>query len=174
MRKWYILAPLIAITGGLFAILTSAAEEIKYIGYFGPFIAAPIVEEAIKPTGVYFLLAKKPASLRSPRYTAFLAALAGLSFGIIESIIYVTFPHKGVEIMNWQLFVIWRFTVCLVLHTGCSFLVGHGINQQLLASVKGDIPFLKGNWKYFIIPMSVHAVYNIGVTVLTWLNLMPI
>lgn len=173
MRKWYILAPLIAITGGLFAILTASVEEIKYIGFFGPFIAAPLIEETIKPTGVYFLLAKKPLALRGQHYTAFLTALAGLSFGIIESIMYISGGRQSLSVGNWQLFVIWRFSVCLVLHTGCSFIVGHGINQRLLASVKGDIPFLQGNWKFYVIPMVVHALYNISVTVLTVLNLLP-
>ena len=174
MRKWYVLAPLIAITGGLFGILTAAAEEIKYIGYFGPFIAAPIIEEAIKPAGVYLLLAKKPAALRGQRYTAFLSSLAGLSFGIVESIVYVAFSSHISEVKNREMFVIWRFTVCLLLHAGCSFILGHGINQQLAASVRGDIPFLKGNWKYFLTATSIHAVYNITVTILTFVNLLPV
>ena len=174
MRKWYILAPLIAITGGIFGILTAAAEEIKYIGYFGPFIAAPIVEEAIKPVGVYILLAKKPAALRGQPYTAFLSSLAGLSFGIVESVIYVMLPTQGDLLKNRELFVIWRFTVCLLLHAGCSFIVGHGINHRLAASIRGDIPFLKGNWKYFLTAMSIHAAYNITVTVLSFLGLLPV
>jgi RsiW-degrading membrane proteinase PrsW (M82 family) len=174
MRKWYILAPVIAITGGFFGIVTAAAEEIKYIGYFGPFIAAPVIEEAIKPAGVYFLLTKKPAALRNQRYTAFLSAMAGLSFGIIESLMYVAFVSTQETVKNWQLFVIWRFTICLLLHTGCSFIAGYGINQQLTDSIKGEIPFLKGNWRYFLTAMSIHALYNVTVTVLTFLNLMPI
>ncbi len=173
MRKWYLLAPLIAITGGLFGILTAAVEEGKYAGYFGPFIAAPLIEEALKPVGVYFLLAKKPLALLSQRYTAFLSGLAGLSFGVVESFVYVGIYARLAEIENMDLFILWRFTVCLLLHTSCSFIVGWGINQRLLASVKGEIPFLKGNWPYFVIPIAIHAAYNITVTIVSFLNLLP-
>ena len=174
MRKWYILAPLIAITGGLFGILTAGVEETKYIGFFGPFIAAPLIEEALKPAGVYLLLAKKPAALRSQLYTAFLTGLAGLSFGIIESIVYVTIYARYSPVKDTAAFITWRFTICLLLHTVCSFIVGYGINLRLLASVRGDLPFLQGNWKYYLIPVAIHAAYNISVTVLTILNLMPV
>lgn len=174
INKWNILSPLIAISGALFGILPIAVEEGKYFGFFGPFIAAPIIEEAIKPLGVYILLAKKSEVLKSKRYTVFLSALAGLAFGIVESTMYVLVNSKNPTVKNWDLFVIWRFTICLLLHTGCSLIVGLGINQQLADSVRGDIPFLKGNRKFFIIPMLIHAGYNIVVTVLTAINLIPI
>lgn len=174
IKKWYILSPFIAITGALFGILPIIVEEGKYLGFFGPFIAAPIIEEALKPLGVYILLAKKSEILKNKKYTAFLSALAGLAFGIVESTMYLLVNSKNPIVKNWDLFVTWRFTVCLLLHTGCSLIVGLGINQQLAASIKGDIPFLKGNRKFFIIPMIIHAGYNIAVTVLTALNLIPI
>jgi len=174
MRKWYILAPLVAVIGGLFGIIAAVAEEGKYFGFFGPFVAAPVIEEAIKPIGVYILLAKKPLVLTNQKYTAFLAALAGLTFGIVESIVYVAAYSQLSPAKNRDLFVLWRFTICLLLHAGCSFIIGHGINQQLVASVRGDIPFLKGNWRFYITAMSIHAVYNITVTVLTLLNLLPV
>ena len=165
MLKWHLLAPLIAIAGGAFGILAAITEEANYGGYFTPFVAAPIIEEAIKPIGVYFLLAKWPHALRGRTYTALLAALGGLSFAFVENIIYLQayFPE------HTQALVLWRYTACLLTHAGCSFILGCGINQKLLASVRGEIPFLKGNRKFFIIPMAIHAGYNVLVFALsTW------
>ena len=159
--RWRVLAPLIALAGGVFGTIAAIAEEANYGGYFGLFVAAPVVEEAIKPLGVYLLLAKWPHALRGRRYTAFLAALGGLAFALVENVLYL-----GVYLITEQSqavihdVMLWRCTVCLLMHAGCSFIVGFGINQKLLASVKGEIRFLKGNWKFFLIPMAIHGSYN--------------
>jgi len=155
--KWRMLAPLIAVTGGLFGILAAGYEESGYGWYIGPFVAAPIVEEAVKPCGVYWLLGRRPHILISQRYTAFLAALAGLSFGIIESLIYVFvyFPEHSANL------VIWRFTACLLLHTGCSYIVGFGINRGLVDWVRGEVRFMGGNWRFFLAAMIIHSAYNV-------------
>jgi hypothetical protein len=155
--KWYLLAPLIALIGGVFGILGAAAHEMGYGWYIGPFVAAPIFEEIMKPCGIYFLLAKKPEALLSRRYTAFLAALSGLTFALIENALYlnVYFPEHSQSMM------IWRYTVCIALHTSCSYIVGLGINQRLAAWVRRKDRFLGGNSKYFFSAMALHSSYNI-------------
>ena len=158
--KWYVLGPLIAMVGGLFGIFTAAYEEMGYGLYVGTFAAAPIFEEAIKPCGVYWLLGRRPYALPSQRYTACLAALAGLTFGIIESLVYLGLYYLAYEEHD-QTMIIWRFTVCLLLHTTCSFIVGFGINQKLAAWVRGEVRLLKGNRKFFLTAMIIHSCYNI-------------
>ena len=160
--RWHILGPLIALTGGVFGIVAAAQQEAGYGGYFALFVAAPIIEEGVKPCGVYLLLAKWPQALPSQIYTALLAALGGLSFAVIENIIYleVYFPEHTQDVF------LWRYTVCLLVHSGCSFILGFGINQRLAASVRGDIPFLKGNRLFFVIPMVIHCFYNVSVFLL--------
>lgn len=119
------------------------------------------MEEGLKPSGVYLLLAKWPHLLRSRLYTAFLAALGGISFAIVENFMYlaVYYPdHSGA-------LVLYRFTVGLALHAVASFIVGFGINQRLVASVRGEVPFLSGNWKFFIAGITLHALYNMAATV---------
>ena len=102
-----------------------------------------------------------PHLLRNRLYTACLAALGGISFAIVENIMYlgVYYPdHSGA-------LVLYRFTVALAVHAVASFIVGFGINQRLLASVRGEVPFLSGNWKFFIAGMALHALYNIAAVV---------
>jgi hypothetical protein len=42
-----------------------------------------------------------------------------------------------------------------------SFILGFGINQKLLSLVRGETPLLKGDKKFFIIPMVVYSLFNI-------------
>jgi len=160
--KWRVLGPLIALVGGVAGLVGAFIEEALRGGFLGPFVAGPIIEEVFKPTGVYLLLAKWPRALYGRLYTAFLAALGGLGFAPIENIIYteVYFPEHSPEM--W----LFRYTAGLALHAGCSFIVGFGINQKLIAAVKGEIPFLSANKRFFIIPMVLHSVYNILAVVL--------
>ena len=158
MRKWHLLAPLIAVFGTLPGIITILLEESRYLGYFGIFVAAPVLEEAFKPTGVYFILAKWPHALRRSRlYTAFLAALAGATFAVIENLLYlfVYIPDPSPQV------VLYRWTVGLSVHSLCSFIVGLGINERLAASVRGDVPFLSGNRRFFFTAMLIHAAANV-------------
>jgi RsiW-degrading membrane proteinase PrsW (M82 family) len=155
---WRLLAPLVAAVGSVVGLVGAAFEESQHGILLGPFIAAPIIEEALKPSGVFFLLAKRPNLLSSRAYTAFLAALGGLTFGIIENIIYlkVYFPEHSYAA------ALVRWTAGLALHTSASFIVGLGINSKLVAAAKGEIPLFSANKRYFIIPMVMHSAYNIA------------
>ncbi|MEE9202085.1 MAG: PrsW family glutamic-type intramembrane protease [Dehalococcoidia bacterium] len=146
--------------GGVFGILGAFIEEAQ-AGLLVPFLAAPIVEEALKPSGVYLLLAKWPHLLRSQLHTAYLAAIGGISFAVVENIIYLTvyFPEHS------QALVVYRFTVALGMHAAASFIFGFGINRRLVASVWGEVPFLSGSKKFFITAIVLHGVYNIAAAV---------
>lgn len=166
--RWRILAPLISLVGGLAGLVgafiaewqqsTNASPFVFLLGAFlGPFVAGPIIEEALKPTGVYLILARWTRVLQSRLYTAFLAALGGLGFGLIENVLYlqIYYPEHSPQL------TLFRYTAGLLLHAGCSFIVGFGINQKLVMAVKGEIPFLSANKRYFIAAMVIHSVYNI-------------
>jgi len=154
---WRIVVPLVALLGGLFGILGAAYCEIMYGSILVAFVGAPIIEEAIKPAGVYLLLVKRPAVLRSPRYTAFLAGLGGLAFAVVENLVYlnVYIPDPSPTL------VLWRYTVCIGIHTACSFIAGYGINEKLLAAVRGEVKFLSFDKRFFIFAMVLHSLYNI-------------
>ena len=153
--------PIIAMAGGVLGIIGAFFQESQQgvpSAFLAPFFAAPIIEEAVKPIGVYILLAKAPHLLRSRLYTAFLSALGGLSFAVIENLVYLNiyFPEHTSSI------VVARFALALPMHMLASFIVGFGINQRLAASVKGEVPLLSGNWKFFITAMVMHGLYNIS------------
>ena len=155
--KWRALAILIALGGGVLGILGAIIQELSQGSPLVAFVAAPMIEEVMKPSGVYLLLVLRPEVLTSRIYTALLAALGGLSFAVIENIIYLQFYFPE----HTQTLVVFRYSACLTMHVVCSFILGFGINQKLLASIRGDIPLLKGNKKFFIIPMIMHSLFNI-------------
>jgi RsiW-degrading membrane proteinase PrsW (M82 family) len=161
MVKWHLLAPFAVIVGGVLGVLGAIFQEILYGSFFAAFVGGPMIEEVMKPAGVYLILAFKRSVLKRRIYTALLAGLGGLSFGVIENLIYLNlyFPQHS------QNLAIFRYTAGLGLHTITSFILGFGINEKLLQSVRGEIPFLKGNWKFFIIPMVIHSMFNIAMVI---------
>ncbi|MBI3931545.1 MAG: PrsW family intramembrane metalloprotease [Chloroflexi bacterium] len=140
-------------------MLGAIIQELSQDSVLVTFIAAPMIEEIMKPAGVYLLLVRWPHLLTSRIHTACLAALGGLSFAVVENILYlqVYFPE------HTQALVVFRYSAGLTMHVVSSFIVGFGINQKLLASVRGEIPLLKGNKKFFVIPMILHSLFNITV-----------
>ncbi len=155
--RWRILAFLIAAGGGALGVVGAIMQEWSYASPLVAFVAAPMIEEVMKPSGVYLLLVRWPKALTSRIYTALLAAVGGLSFAIVENIIYLQFYFPE----HTQTLVVFRYSACLIVHVVCSFIFGFGINQKLLASVRGEIPFLKGNKQFFFIPMILHSLFNI-------------
>jgi RsiW-degrading membrane proteinase PrsW (M82 family) len=149
------------VLGGLVGLVGAAFEEALHGVLLGPFVAAPIIEESLKPSGVYLLLAKWPQALPGRFYTALLSALAGLVFGLVENTIYLSiyFPEHSHEL------VVIRYTGGLALHTLASFIFGFGINQKLIAAAKGEIPMFAANKRFFITAMALHSAYNVAVTV---------
>lgn len=119
-----------------------------------------MIEEVMKPSGVYILLAWRPEVLTSRIYTASLAALGGLSFAIVENILYLQFYFPE----HTQALVVFRYTADLTMHVVTSFILGFGINQKLLASVRGETPLLENNKKFFFTPMIIHSLFNILAT----------
>jgi len=155
--KWHLLAFLIAAGGGVLGVLGAIIQELSQGSLLVAFVAVPMIEEVMKPSGVYLLLVRWPRVLTGRVYTALLAAVGGLSFAVVENIIYLQFYFPE----HTQTLVAFRYSACLTMHVACSFILGFGINQKLLASVRGEVPFLKGNKKFFFIPMILHSLFNI-------------
>ena len=156
-----IFAVLLAITGGLFGILGAMQAELPSL-LLAPFIWGPVAEEVLKPAGLYVMLIKWPAALRNRACTATLSAIAGIAFGLVESTIYVTVyaPEHS------QAYLLFRFTVPVMLHAVASFVFGMGINRQLLLPLTGSGSFRASNWVFFLCAIVIHSSYNVVVTVL--------
>jgi hypothetical protein len=154
---WYVFAILVAIAGGALGIPGAIVQEVRAGGFILlPIVGAPVIEEALKPTGVYILLARWPFVLRSQLFTAVLSALAGLTFGVIEAIVYVTLYTDNPP--DW--FVTYRFTLPLVIHTTGSFIVGLAINPSLFDWAQGRAPLSKRTRNLYFTAMGLHGIFN--------------
>ena len=159
-------ALIMALLGGGLGIIGAVFQELMSGGIGAPFIAAPIIEEALKPAGIYILLIVWPRALAGRLHTATLTAISGLCFGLIESYVYVTwyFPEGD------SAYVLFRFTVPVVMHTIASFLVGFGLSRQLVDWAAGRATFPKMTRNFYIAAVLLHAAYNTAVVALELTN----
>jgi RsiW-degrading membrane proteinase PrsW (M82 family) len=161
--SWWLqpFAILVAVVGCVVGIPAVIFQELQ--AAFGPFIAAPVIEEAMKPAGIYILMLRWPQALLGRLHTALLAALAGLTFGLIESFIYVKvyFPDEGSD------FVLFRFTVPVLMHTVASFIVGYGLSRTVIDWAAGRAPFPKVTRNFYFAAVALHAIYNTAAVILS-------
>ncbi|HWC30324.1 MAG TPA: PrsW family glutamic-type intramembrane protease, partial [Dehalococcoidia bacterium] len=137
-------AVIVTVLGCIIAIPGVVFQELQ-AGGFGPIFAAPIIEEAMKPAGIYILMLRWPKALLGRAHTAFLAGVAGLTFGLIESLVYVTlyFPDEGSD------FVLFRFTVPLLMHVTASTIVGWGLSRTVIDWAAGRAAFPKTTRNFY-------------------------
>jgi len=161
----YFLTFLLALIGGLLGILGAIFQEaqatLTYV--LLPFIGAPIIEEALKPSGLYLALLWFPRALRSQLFTAILCALSGLVFGIVESFVYVTLYVDDPS----DEFIIFRFSVPLGLHATASYLVGLGINIRILDWAAGRSKLPRASRNFFVAAAVLHGAYNFIAVILS-------
>ena len=159
--RYQLLAISLAVAGGFLGVGGALFEELR-AGGLG-FIAAAPIEEALKPAGIYILLVRWPFVLRDRRYTAVLSGLSGLTFGIIEACVYVFiyFPEGS------EAFVLYRFTLPLLMHTLGSGIVGWGLDRRLIEWANGTTAFPRRTRNLFIAAMALHGAFNLTAVVLT-------
>jgi RsiW-degrading membrane proteinase PrsW (M82 family) len=161
----YLLAFLMAVIGGALGIIGAIFQEAQTTATYLllPFLGAPIVEEALKPAGLYLTLLWCPRALNNQLFTAILCSISGLVFGVIESLVYVTVyvedPSDG--------FILYRFTVTLALHAIASFVVGLGINHRILDWAAGRSKLPKASRNFYIAGVAIHAIYNTTAVILS-------
>jgi RsiW-degrading membrane proteinase PrsW (M82 family) len=162
---WYVFAIMMAVAGGVLGIAGAIVQELRAGGFLLlPILGAPIIEEALKPTGVYILRVRWPPVLRSQLFTVFLSALAGLTFGLVESAAYVAaFAHDAPD---W--FPVYRFTIPIALHTTASTIVGLAINRSLLDWAQGRAPLPKPSRNLYFTAMALHSIFNTVALVLSF------
>jgi len=156
-------AVLVAVIGCVVGIPAVVFQELQAGFLIGALVAAPVIEEAMKPTGVYILLLRWPQALLGRLHTAMLSALAGLTFGLIESLIYVKvyFPDEGSD------FVLFRFTVPVLMHTIASGIVGFGLSRTVIDWAAGRAPLPRVTRNFYFAAVALHAIYNTVAVILS-------
>ena len=104
-----------------------------------------------------------PYLFTNRRQIIFAAIGSGLMFAIIENFLYlfVYVPDPPL----WL--VLWRWTVCVALHVGCTLIAGIGVAKvwQKQVSQMRRVP-VPVDMRYLVAAILVHGVYNGSVTIL--------
>lgn len=163
---YHLLALFFAVAGGALGIFGAIVAELQSSGGFLllAILGAPLIEEALKPAGLYILLAKWPRALRGQLHTAALAGISGLSFGLIESWVYVNVYVSDPP--DWLL--TYRFTIALALHTTASFVYGLGLNRRMIDWTQGLSPLPKSTRNFYITAVVMHAIFNTTAIILAF------
>jgi len=64
-------------------------------------------------------------------------------------------------------FIVFRFSVPLGLHAACSYLVGLGLNQQVIDWAAGRAKLPKASRNFYIAAVVIHGTYNLTAVILS-------
>lgn len=151
---------LIAIIAGPWAIIgailggssSSTATGVAAVAIFGP-----VLEEVMKIAIPLWVVEKRPFLFCSRVQIAICAAAGGLVFAAVENLLYL---HVYVPDPS-ELLVRWRWTICVVLHVGCSLVAGMGLMNIWSRVVKHrSKPEASVAAPYISLAIVIHGTYN--------------
>ncbi len=155
------IAFLIMLAGGPFAVL---GAFLGGSGLLSVIVWGPVTEELMKVALLLTLLELRPHVLTSRLQIHLAAAGSGLGFSVIENLIYlhVYVPDPAAAL------VVWRWTVCVVLHVGCSLIASLGVARawsRCLAEL--EPPRLGIALRWLVAAIALHGAYNLLATILS-------
>ena len=157
--------------GGVAAAMlkSSAMAFDPMIGILLLVVVAPAVEEICKPLAIVFLLDKRPHWLRGPGEIMILAACSALVFATLENLLYIFVNNPN----GPAAFVIFRLTICTLLHVTASTVFGAGLAKMWRhIRDKGGHFDIDVCFKYYVTAVVIHGGYNAAVLILTWAGMM--
>ena len=145
------LAGPLAIAGALWGSGQTALSLLAVV------VFGPLVEEMVKVAIPLYLVEKRPFLFVSRVQIGVCAVAGGLAFAAIENLLYlnVYVPEPSEELIRW------RWTVCVALHTTCSFVLGLGLMR-----IWGDTwqrmarPRVGLGYPFFLAGIVLHGAYN--------------
>ncbi len=147
-----------ALAGGPLAVLSVLLTRGPGVGYMLIVITAPLIEEIGKILFPLMIVERRPYLIRHSWHIPLCAWMAGLIFSVIENLLYL---HIYIAEPS-TLIVVWRWTICVMLHTGCSTLAGIGvmrIHQETMRTLTP--PRLELGAPWIIAAVVVHGTYNL-------------
>ena len=147
---WAVLGAFLSGQGGFGAVILVA-------------VLGPCAEEVLKVSAPLCVVERWPFLFRYRVQIMLCAVLSGLVFAAIENVLYlyVYVPNP----MPWL--VLWRWTVCVALHTGCSLIAGLGVMRMWnVATARRTRPKASLALPALVAAIVLHGLYN--ATALVW------
>jgi len=120
-------------------------------------VFAPVVEETMKAALALYVVEKKPFLFRSAVQIALCVVAGALVFSCIENLLYlkVYIPQPPPWLAHF------RWTVCVTMHTGCSFIASMGLmriwRDIWKRRARARLPL---GYPYLVTAALIHGAYN--------------
>lgn len=149
---------LMAFMGGPLAIASVLLTFAPGFGVLLYVVTGPLIEELGKILLPLMVVERRPYLIRSSWHVPLCTMLAGLFFSVVENVLYlrIYIPEPTTMI------IVWRWTVCVLLHTGCSLLAGIGvmrIHRETMRTLQP--PRLETGSSWIVAAVVLHGVYNL-------------
>ena len=111
----------------------------------------------MKTAAALYVVEKRPHWFSSRFQIALCVIAGGLAFAAIENLMYlrVYIPEPSAGLIEW------RWTICMALHTSCSFIVGLGLMRVWLdVWTRRARPRLALGFPYLLTAVIFHGTYN--------------
>lgn len=120
-------------------------------------VLGPVLEEIMKVAGALWIVEKRPFLFRTKLQIVLCVLTSGFVFAAVENVlylyVYVAEPSRSL--------VLWRWTVCVALHMGCSMIAGLGLmriwEHTITTRSKPQLPL---GASFMITAIVVHGLYN--------------
>jgi RsiW-degrading membrane proteinase PrsW (M82 family) len=161
VRSWVVVL-LLAVAAGPTAVVAVFLSGVGTgLGDFSEWVTltvvGPVAEEVLKVVCVTVALERAPWLFRSRAQFLAVGLAAGLAFAAIENLLYlfVYIPDPS------PLIVAWRWTVCVVLHTGCSAIAAMGLAHTWRAArAQLQRPNIESAFPFLLAAIIIHGLYN--------------
>jgi len=151
-----------ALAGGPVAVLGAFVAQMfgapaSVVGIVVVVVLGPVVEEALKASGVLFLAEQRPWLIPAAWTLIVAAILSGLVFACIENLLYlhVYIPNPSPGLITW------RWVAGPTLHGTASAIAGLGVARMWSRIHEfGEPPDLRVAAPWLAAAALVHAAYN--------------
>lgn len=154
----------VAVVGGIFAIVGTLVQQSMSAGQImAVTVVGPTIEEVMKIALPLWLVEKRPWLYQNAGQILICAMASGLVFAAVENVlylkVYINNPSAGL--------IQWRWTICVLLHSGCSTVAGIGAWKIWSRFQKeGRAPVLADGAPWIVAAIVLHGLYNGTVTLL--------
>jgi hypothetical protein len=153
-RAWR-LAFLLMLAGGPWAVL--GAFYAGGAGLLAIVVWGPVCEEIMKVAILATVIEFRPFKFTSRAQIHLAAMGSGLGFAIVENILYLNVYIDDPE----PSLALWRWTICVALHVGCSLVASLGIASMWERSIETlSRPRMRVAFQSIIAAIVIHSAYN--------------
>lgn len=158
-RAWAMTLVLSLLAGPLALVSTlMTTATAPGMGFLMVVVIAPLVEELGKVMAPLLVVERAPHRFLHTSQILVCAVSGGLVFAVVENLLYL---HVYIPDPT-PLLRVWRWTVCVVLHTGCSLVAGLGVARVWKRALEEVRPArLEDGHTFLITAMVAHGAYNL-------------